>query len=114
METPPGGCRGSIALDVVFLLLEPPVMDALVVDPDTDDFWEPELVIDAVWLWLWLSLLSLFPDVFAEAEAELDCDADADEDEDEDAWVGVGCTVHHVSLRRLLSCQATNLNLSLA
>jgi len=35
MDTPPGGWRGSIAVDVVFLILDPDVIVALDDDPDT-------------------------------------------------------------------------------
>lgn len=98
METPPGGWRGSIALDVVFLILDPDVIVAFDDDPDT--------VPDTVELRL--PLLSLFPEVVAEAEPELDCDTV------EDAWVDVDCAVGPVSHRWPAMRESTNLSLNLA
>lgn len=71
IETPPGGNRGSTAVLVEFLLLEPPVIEAFGV-PVTEPDLEPEPEAEA------LPLLLLLPEV-------CDGDADADPESEPDA-----------------------------
>ena len=89
IETPPGGNRGSTAVLVEFLLLEPPVIELLAVlvpeaDPEPEAEADPDPEADPEADALSLLFSSLLPselcvaDADADADISLVCDADAD------------------------------------